>query len=522
MAPNTIGRIQTEEQLRFHCRDFSAAYMAVKYLATHIRDYPETVTCQTVEALASVLESERFAAQKQVLFLYSEAADAMVSLACQRDVPVSRPIVPRLQAMLPLSSGKRLQALGQSLGKLPVRINTPAPVPEPCAGFGDTPPLLLSLPELLPCLGHSQGSDLSWAGRSLIVRNQGRPAGVVKFARSLENISELRREARWLACFASTEKAYETPEPVSVSGRTLFKLPRPLLPEAPDDLYDGTCIAYIPCDGYYDYPNESSGHMGAGQAKEIFFKNARQLGAMTAVGRLHTALIPLFHNRVQQGRRNDNGAYLWEHGGRLDQWLDSCSYPNFARSGLRDFEHLISVRTGRKLRHYIGEHLLSFILVIGSYFRNQAPDRRGKDSSNTPCDTRDLFCPNLFERLVTGVSQAYFEGLFNGSALPAAMFPVKELVSELIRAMGRDDNMEEVLRIRDQESMGEDEFEAFLRRRGITDIPARGAADITLETGPHLGGFNQTISTPGLIDYLFRYSAFCVSFWFKTENRLNP
>jgi len=37
---------------------------------------------------------------------------------------------------------------------------------------------------------------------------------------------------------------------------------------------------------------------------------------MTVKGIAHTALIPLFHNRVQQRRRNDHGAYLWEHAGR--------------------------------------------------------------------------------------------------------------------------------------------------------------------------------------------------------------
>ncbi len=516
MPPNTTGRRHTEDQLLHHCRDFSAAYMAVQYLATHVRDYPESVTHQTVDALVSVIESDRFASQKQVLFLYGEAADTLVLLAANRHLPVSSPIIARLLKCLPASSGKRLRAVGQALGKLPVRIKTPDVI---VAAQTIPSPQPISLPELLKVLGVCGDESPVWKGRSLICMNADIPSGVIKFARSTDDTEALFRESQWLDFLAGKDDTFCVPEPVSVCGSPLLQVTSKLPPGAHEGLHQGICIAFIPCEGYYDYPNENNSGRPVDLVKDTFIKSARLLGTLTAMGILHTALIPLFHNRVQQGRRNDNGAYLWEHGGRLDQWLDSCRYPNFARSGLRDFEHLIQTRSGKDLRHYIGEHLLSFILVMGSCFRNQAPERRGKDMDQSPADTRDLFCPDLFLTLIQEVCKAYFEGLFQSKQLPEAALSTRELVDELIYAMGRDDNMEEMLRVRDQNDMSDEMFEDFLRRRGVLDIPAKGVDDIILDTGPHLGGFNQTISTPKLIDYLFRYSALCIAFWFENQGK---
>ena len=68
------------------------------------------------------------------------------------------------------------------------------------------------------------------------------------------------------------------------------------------------------------------------------------------MGIVHTAPIPLFHNRAQAWRREDRGIYEWPRGGRLDRWLSSSRHPNIAASGLRDFEHLASIRRpGRQL-----------------------------------------------------------------------------------------------------------------------------------------------------------------------------
>jgi hypothetical protein len=78
--------------------------------------------------------------------------------------------------------------------------------------------------------------------------------------------------------------------------------------------------------------------------------------------------------------------------------------------------------------------------------------------------------------------------------------------------------MQEALRVQDQLAMDDEQFEQFLTERGVTDIPAKGEKDIILITGPHLGEFNQPISIPELIEFLFKFSAFCVSSFFLKKH----
>jgi hypothetical protein len=87
--------------------------------------------------------------------------------------------------------------------------------------------------------------------------------------------------------------------------------------------------------------------------------------------------------------------------------------------------------------------------------------------------------------------------------------------------MGYDEHMMEVLRIQDQNRMTKEQYEQFLLQQGVKPMPPKGQTDILLSTGPHLGGFNQGISVPELIEYLFRFSALAVSHCFLNEHRLS-
>jgi hypothetical protein len=322
---------------------------------------------------------------------------------------------------------------------------------------------------------------------------------------------------------------FHIPLPVSIKSQCLFKIiPSPdshfsdeILNKIPFNKHP-IAIAYQAHTQYFEYPNENVKKISIDRIKEIFFRNARLLGNLTSRGIIHTALIPLFHNRVQQTRRNDNGAYLWEHGGRLDQWLDSCRYPNFASSGLRDFEHLVKMNDSSPLGHYIGEHILSFVLVIGSYFRNKAPSKRGKQEGLFPCDTRALFDRQLFSELIRGIVEHYYKGIVGQKPVPRLFIGLPGLIESLIEKMGVDENMEEILRIEDQKTMSQTEFTQFLMERGIKDTHqfSKGTTEIVLITGPHLGGFSQPISVPGLIEFLFCFSSLCVSDRYLMENAL--
>jgi len=506
------ARIREEHLLINHGLDFSAAYMGIKYIGRQTADYPFSITRQTLDALFSVFENTKFDRAKQAFFLYHEAACTLADMGKAMENEITRTIVPRLVSLLMKSSGKRLSALGKAVGRL--ADNTPAPdIPS----FPDNVmPLdinLSSLTEKFTAPGMVLPADAQWRwkGRSLILRAGTKIEGVIKFATTKDNINELHREAVWMDWFSKNPLESETlvPKPVRIRDRYLFNITDEVPRDSPDTIYGPACIAFIPCPGYYEYPD--LGNMAWQQIKSSFFKSALVLGRLSSKGLFHTALIPLFHNRVQQGRRNDNGRYLWEHAGRLDQWLDSSRFPNFAASGLRDFEHMACRISPLDLEHYTGEYLLSFILVAGACFRNKAPHRRGTGNMHPHVETRDLFCPDLFETLLTGVCEHYFKGLTGADTFDPAPFNIPALIEQLIEKMGRDEHMEERLRVQDQLEMDDTRFEEFLINRGVTEIPAKGEEEILLFTGPHLGGFNQPISIPELIEFLFKFSAFCVA-----------
>lgn len=522
-APPSSARIREEQLLIHHRLDFSAAYMGVKYIREHAVDYPFTITRHTRDALFAVFENARFKKAKQAFFLYHEAACTLVELAGTMENDISRAIVPDLLSLLMTSTGNLLRALSQGLGRLAdnhraqnvptISDNTiPLEINFAClAGKFKTP-------------GEKSSADGEWVwkGRSLIFRTDTTILGVIKFATSRDNVSEICQEAGWMEWFSqdNLDSKILVPEPIRIQGSYLFRITDEQPEGAPPRICGQICIAFIPCPGYYEYPNAK----GADQTniKSSFFKSAFALGTLSSLGLYHTALIPLFHNRVQQNRRNDNGRYLWEHAGRLDQWLDSSRFPNFAASGLRDFEHIAWQAKPLDLAHYTGEYLLSFIMVAGSCFRNKAPHRRGTDNSRPYVDTRDLFCPDLFESLLNGVCEHYFKGLTRCDSFDPAPFNVPALVQHLIEKMGKDDHMQEVLRVQDQLSMDDDQFKQFLTERGVTRVPVKGKEEITLFTGPHLGDFNQAISIPELIEFLFKFSAFCVSTCFLKKHHLMP
>lgn len=233
---------------------------------------------------------------------------------------------------------------------------------------------------------------------------------------------------------------------------------------------------------------------------------ARIFGRLAGRGIIHTAPIPLFHNRVQRHRRQDHGLYQWHRGGRLDQWLASCRYPNICRSGIRDFEHFIAFDgPARDFYRHIGVHALSLVLVAGSYCRNHDPDRIGLDGSGRPVDARDLFDPVWLKQVLADVFSNYYEG-FTGLRFAGDPPCDLDLLSRrLVEEMGVDRNMEETLRVAEQHAMTAEEFRDFLLQRGY-DMEAvqgftKGQRDIHVLTGPHLGGFNERISVPELIEY---------------------
>ena len=72
--------------------------------------------------------------------------------------------------------------------------------------------------------------------------------------------------------------------------------------------------------------------------------------------------------------------------------------------------------------------------------------------------------------------------------------------------------------------MSDDEFNEFLLERGFTGDNinglSKGHEDITIMTGPHLGGFNQRISLPELIHLTETAASYCIGDRYKVDQNL--
>ena len=202
---------------------------------------------------------------------------------------------------------------------------------------------------------------------------------------------------------------------------------------------------------------------------EVLARNAYLLGKLAGRGVFHEAPIPLFHNRVQQDRRRDHGRYEWFRAGRLDRWLTSCAYPNLGPTGLRDFEHLTIVDdAGVELYRHIGTHLLSLLLVAGSYFRNRNRERVGLDPQGQPVDARDLFDPGALRQIVMAVFRGYYQGFTGKEPGPELPLDLDRLTERMIEEMGVDRHMEEFFRVVDQNQLSDRQFSEFLAERGFS------------------------------------------------------
>jgi hypothetical protein len=524
-----MQRLETE--LHQGNTDLSADYMAVNALQDLIHEYPEAVRETTISALREVLETPVHSAQTQSYFLYRSAADTLASIVSD-DVKSSRSIsaMDSLKRIIGKKPGNQHRAAAEALGSLFLKINGPRCDPKP---RGTCP--VVRWERLLSLLQGAAIQEPEVYGRSIVSDiEDGTDVFVVKLASGDDSGQALLTEAAWMAHFHQhgyeMNVPFHIPRPLIVDGSRLFKVKN--IPvksiERNGTVYKDGCygIGFIAPKNYFRYPNDDNGENGLTPEdfRKTIFQNAWLLGRLASLGIVHTAPIPLFHNRIQRNRREDHGLYEWPRGGRLDRWLDSCRFPNFGLTGVRDFEHFSTFPNPCKnLYQWIGTHLLSLLLVCGSYFRNQDTCRIGMDPEGNPVDVRVLFDKALLAELARGIFDRYYNG-FTGVAF-AGEFPVDPacLAAAMIEEMGVDRYMEEILRLADQLEMPEKAFRTLLRDAGFSSDAAeeiqKGEGDIVLHTGPHLGGFNDRISLPELIHFLETASALCVAGRHEAEGK---
>ena len=515
----------SETEINFELRvlldvraDFQAKFISVANLKNWAYSSPESVSDESFQVVVDVLDTALCRRERQCFFLYREAAFFFVALFIQ-DAPQSDKAYATLKRLLQNSTGPVHRAIAESLGSLDI------PFPSPKVVFPELTPI--------PCIGFSEFverenldiAEIRFHGRSGVfpVRSQD-DVLVMKFSRDGTDLLELAGETVWMDHLKSDTYhfpvRFDIPEPVFVHGKAVFEmrgLPECALPPSVRDREKIFAIAFRAHREYFSYPNEPDENEAllSGNLPALMHRNAFLLGRLMSYGLVHTAPIPLFHNRIQQGRRDDQGLYDWPQAGRLDRWLESCSYPNIGCTGTRDFEHFETVASSRRTPYWhIGTHILSLLLVVGSCFRNRQKDLSGSDREGGPVDARGLFDPALLQAMVRGAFEGYFHGFVGKEYDDEYPFNLERLTARMVEEMGVDTHMEEILRSHDQERMSDDLFAECLRGHGLSkkEILAhqRGKEDIVLFTGPHLGGFNEGISLMELIEATASISAVCI------------
>jgi len=497
----------------------SAALADLFHLQRMAESGPSGVGDETLFSLRDLMIESPLAEKRQGLFLFREAAQILASVVATGKKSSADAAFEALRAVLEKAAGFARRTAAEALGGLPHGIEAPRLPPEDIR----TPPEV-SWRRLQQIAGTGHSRRPVWIGRSLVACFEPRRLLVCKFARPGESGRKLAREAFWMLQVRRTAGTcpvrFDVPEPIFIDGSGLLRVccaPRPADPVDPS----GTAVVFVADADYFRYPNSPAacGRLSAKDFREVMARSAFWMGRLAADGMLHAAPIPLFHNRVQTARRRDGGRYEWYRAGRLDRWLASCAFPNFGPTGLRDFEHIEPLNGSRLcLYRCVGTHFLSLMLVCASYFRNMAPSCLGTEANGAPVDVRHLFDRRLLHDTARDIFLKYYQGITGNC--PDFPLPVDmpKLVSRMIEEMGVDRHMEEILRKADQDQMSDDAFRRFLQERGQGHIEAtRGAQDIVLRTGPHLGAFNDVISLPELIAAVEAFSGLCVAGRFRTR-----
>jgi hypothetical protein len=247
-------------------------------------------------------------------------------------------------------------------------------------------------------------------------------------------------------------------------------------------LTDPWAVCYSPPQGYFTYLNDPG--ISSGSASEGLSRCAHDLATLARNGLVHDALIPLFHNREQVGRRGDRGVYRWwsEIPGRLDRWRKSCEYPNLRLSGIADYEHFrqFAEISPRELQRLIGDQLLSISLVLASRFRNSG----GFDDDAVSEALRSVF-------------EAYLRPFTSAKSPSRSGFRFKTPLDGLIDW--------DRLASRMREEMEGDRY-----MKGLVRGAGPEGADLEVENGPHLGLFSGYLPLPELVRAIHLSTTFAI------------
>lgn len=328
--------------------------------------------------------------------------------------------------------------------------------------------------ELLP---KNMTSKLERRGRTIVIPLE---EGCLAVKLSLREGDEipLLHEANMQSSFSDMRLSSRIPRPLG----GLFRIEGlPSWIEADMGISKPRGICYTADHNYFRYLGDPL--LADEEMSQGLLSCAEDLGRLARKGLIHTALIPLYHS-CERTSRNDC-AYRWNRkvAGRLDNWLQSCSYPNLRLSGIADLEHmeLHSEISSQDLHAYVGEHLLCMSLVLGSYFR-----RRGK------------FEIKAVSRILRDCFRVYYEALTRREPdLLDEGIDWIILANRMAEEMGTEERMDEKMEAENTEA---EEIDGSGYYEGKSYAPER----------LHLGPPNGPFPIPELIRAIHITSAFAV------------
>ncbi len=517
---SNVNRLKaiSEKEIKDKVSDYYTKYFAVYHLQSLAQSNPGIIDPETIVTIQHLLKDPQYSAQRQGLFIFRQAAETLANVIIHsHEKYLAEMALSALENVLKTTTGYAHRACTETLGAFPLNITGP--------DLKDADIKRIPLVSWQEISGNhfTHSRRPVFFGRSLAVPlDCGNRLLVLKFARTDDSPQDLLRESLWmehlhLANYSFPQK-FNIPRAMKIKNSHVVRV-KDLSVKLPEKIYfhrKRYAIGFVAHKDYFSYPNDfkKEKQLSESRFKEVIFKNALILSDLASAGIIHSAPIPLFHNRVQRNRRRDQGFYEWFRAGRLDRWLESCLFPNFGLTGIRDFEHLVSLN-GYNLYRHIGNHFLSLLLVAGSYFRNKDISRIGFDKTGKPVDARDLFNRQLFKEIIQGIFLNYYHGFTKTKFTGEFPLNIEELTSRMIEEMGVDLYMEEIFRAADQEGMTDKEFRCFLKNREYSDKKIdhfqRGEKDIVIHSGPHLGEFNRDISLPELIEGVGTMSALCIA-----------
>ena len=293
-----------EDVLNGESYDFMAKYLAVGQLCAMAETNPAVFNLETVSILKSLFTNAIVYRQTQAYFLHREAANTLCRLAVySQNSPVALEARLAVMDLLQTAKGRTHRAVAEALGSLPFTIEGPAIKNGhrkniPVVGWRD----------FLVETGVVVHDTPFFMGRSLVgVTGNGNRVLVVKLAGAQHSSQSLRAETDWLDHMRNGDYSFpvkfHVPQPLKVQNSSLFQLedlPVPI-PENGALHPDRNAIAFLAGKDYFLYPNESipEKRLNPDLFKEVLLRNAFLFGRLSSLGILHTAPIPLFHNRVQ-------------------------------------------------------------------------------------------------------------------------------------------------------------------------------------------------------------------------------